>query len=228
MMIDWDSFKKQVKSRPHKTLRFVGGLAITLTGLWILVLVQANSDKSEPYVSGQTYLSTVPSDSSVVVAESVAAAADSIHVLTSAEIAMEQTRQRSRVVQNRPEEGSSLPVMPLLLSIVIIGGGIWLWSKIRKEKGFKTGRKEQRGNRTLMLLDVLQLGEEHTLQAVSAGNHVWLIGCFEGGMEVLEKVHADDWNNNRNAASKSDSVSGSNGFAGMLKQVAGVKPEAVN
>ncbi|PWN05186.1 flagellar biosynthetic protein FliO [Rhodohalobacter mucosus] len=227
MMIDWDSFKKQVKSRPQKTLRFVGGLAITLTGLWILVLVQAGSDKSEPYVSGQTYLSTLHADSTAVT-EITGTAADSTEALSAAELAKEQASQRTTFARNRSNEASSLPVMPILLSIGVIGGGIWLWSKIRREKGMKPGRVNSKEKGTLILLDELHLGEEHTLQAVSAGSKVLLIGCFEGGMEVLEKVNADEWSSTGHDDQKSDSATGSNAFAGMLKQVAGVKPEAVN
>ena len=236
MMIDWDSFKQNVKKRPHKTLRFVGGLAITLTALWILVLVQANSDKSEPYVTGQTYLRSFPADTSS--AAGTEAGTDSLYTMTvtvpaTAKEAMAKAGHHEASMQESAGESASLPVMPVFLSIGVIGGGIWLWAKIRREKGIKpvNGRARNSKRANLKLIDELPLGGEHTLQAVEVGDSVWLIGCFDGGMNVLEKVQKDEWSNSSLDAtpdSSAHSATATNGFAGIMKKVTGMEPEAVN
>jgi flagellar biogenesis protein FliO len=229
MMIDWDSFKQQVKKRPHKTLKFVGGLAITLTGLWILVLFQANSDRAEPYVSGQTYLVSQPADSSAVT--DTVAHADSVHALPAS--AGEENELKLQygapAIEKDPENNASLPVLPVILSVAVIGGGMWLWSKIRQQKILKPARGSDSEKGSLKRIDEVRLGEEHTLQAVKVGEYIWLIGCYERGMEVMGKIKREEWDKNcPDTGSDSQPGSRSELFAGILKQIEGVKPEAVN
>ena len=71
--MDWEKLKKQVIHEPKKTLRFIIGLSLTLTVLWVLVLMQTETNGA--YVNPNSFTAQ-PADTTSH-DDTVAAAGDS-------------------------------------------------------------------------------------------------------------------------------------------------------
>lgn len=225
-MIDWEAFKKQVKTRPGKTLRFVGGLAITLTGLWIIVLIQTNSGPVDPYVTGTTYLYSS--------ADSLNTEVKNIYVVQPDSVLLSQKSKNSvavavsgPVTENGRSSLPPFPFMPLLLAVIIIGGAIWLWKKINQINGVSSVKSKPGSSENMKLIDELMLGESHILRRVMVGSEVWVIGCFDGGMVLFEKLPAKNMEQLLKEDVEQSNGSPVGGFSGLLKHFSRANQEGV-
>ena len=77
--MDWEKLKKQVIHEPKKTLRFIIGLSLTLTVLWVLVLMQTETNGA--YVNPNSFTAQ-PADTSISTSFSMSMLRTSLKLLT--------------------------------------------------------------------------------------------------------------------------------------------------
>lgn len=207
-MIDWDSFKQQLQTNPNRTLGFVLGLAVCLMLIWLAVVVQAsdpaaNRDVSQSGNSRLTGLRTsLQQDAadSLDGADRPVAAADTLSFAYSTEASDTATSvtqaagdadslRADRSAGDGSRLGSLGDVLPTLLVMVVLVGGLWFW--VRRKTSPSQSASDDEDFYTVLGRGELFPGQQIALLRV--GGEYLLVGGGPQGPQLLRRYTREEW-----------------------------------
>lgn len=197
-MIDWDSFKQQLQTNPNRTLGFVLGLAACLMLIWLAVVVQTSDPASNRDVaqSGDTRLANLRASLQETAADSLESGTDSLDTAADSRTAATgaATDTASSDIASTPAGaqsrlGSLDGVLPTLLVMVALVGGLWYWVR-RKTSPSESAAKEKSFYTVLGRGDLFP-GQQIALLRV--GGEYLLVGGGPQGPQLLRRYTRQEW-----------------------------------
>lgn len=119
-MIDWETFKAQLQTKPNKMLKSVLLLAGCLLLIWIVVIVQVGSPAEQDTVnihkSGQL---------------------DGLNFSTNGDItdslAFRESSETTQPMLQKDSTSGLFVLLPVMLLFFIVLGGLWLWIRSKRK-----------------------------------------------------------------------------------------------
>jgi len=163
--MDFDKFGKQLKSNPRKTLRFVAGFSVTLIVLWLLVLMQTNSWKSEGYVDIQN-IEEISGSSAL------------------------QKDGESKIESSHPvtEQRSSAPGYGTVFFLLLAVGSAYYFLNHKNKKS-----PQEKTSANLEILESIPVPGGNNLVMIGVNDECWIMSSGESGLKILKVLSRSEW-----------------------------------